>query len=72
MTTSNRSAPVRNFLPACHFYVQTFGHRARFYPASAAFRNSLVGKASKTKFFQNVRLVEARIPEMLERKRGPQ
>jgi|SRR5882762_6566425 len=58
---------LRNSLPACDFSLQTFGHRARFYPASVAFRNSLVGKPTKTFFFLLVQLVEARIPALLER-----
>jgi hypothetical protein len=55
-----------SFLPACDFSLQTFGHRARFYPASAVFQNSLVGKASKTFSFQHVRLMEPNIPTMLD------
>src|SRR5882762_4545454 len=59
-----------NFLPACDFSLQTFTHRARFYPASVAFQNSLVGKASKTFSFQHVRLMEPNIPAMLDRDAG--
>ncbi len=58
---------LRNFLPACDFSLQTFGHRARFYPASVVFRNSLVGKPTKTFSFQLFLLVEAKIPALLER-----
>jgi hypothetical protein len=43
---------LRNSLPACDFSLETVGHRARFYLASVVFRNSLVGKASKTSFFR--------------------
>jgi hypothetical protein len=41
-----------NFLQACDFSLQTFRHRARFWPAKVVLRNSPVGKPTKTLSFQ--------------------
>src|SRR5467141_3271840 len=70
LAAKNDDGTQGNFLPACDFSLQTFTHRARFYPASVAFQNSLVGKASKTFSFQHVRLMEPNIPAMLDRDAG--
>ena len=43
--------------------------RAQFHPASFVLQNCPVGKASKTFFFQQVRLMDPMIVGMLERDR---